>query len=192
MAAGKKKVLIIGDSISIGYTPYVAELLASVAEVVHNPGNGGDTENIRAHLDEWLAQAPAQLVHFNAGLHDIKVTRGGTANQVPLERYRRNLSWIVERLQATGAVLIWASTTPVIESWHQARKEFDRYNRDVEAYNAAAEEIVSAAGIPIDDLHAAVASAGPEKLMTPDGAHYTDPAYRMLGQVVAECIARHL
>ena len=109
-----------------------------------------------------------------------------------MERCRHDLSWIVGRLEVTGAAPTWASTTPVIESWHQVRKEFDRYNRDVEAYNAAAGEIASAAGVPIDDLHAAVASAGPEKLMTPDGAHHAEPAYRMPGQVVAECIRQHL
>ena len=37
------KVLIIGDSISIGYTPYVKELLAGKAIVKHNPGNAEDT-----------------------------------------------------------------------------------------------------------------------------------------------------
>ena len=37
------RVLIIGDSISLGYTPYVASILKGRAEVVHNPGNAPHT-----------------------------------------------------------------------------------------------------------------------------------------------------
>ena len=39
----KPRVLIIGDSISLGYTPTVKKLLADKAVVVHNKGNAQDT-----------------------------------------------------------------------------------------------------------------------------------------------------
>ena len=38
-AADRPDVLIIGDSISLGYTPHVIELMLDEAKVVHNPGN---------------------------------------------------------------------------------------------------------------------------------------------------------
>jgi lysophospholipase L1-like esterase len=185
MAPGRA-VLIIGDSISMGYTPQVAELLAGRAEVVHNPGNAGDTDNTAAHLDAWLKEIPAEVIHFNCGLHDIKRSRQAPGRQVPLQRYRANLGRIVERLKRSGAKLIWAASTPVIEERHRAAKDFDRGNGDVDAYNAAAAEIMAGAGIPVNDLHAAVAAAGAEEVICDDGVHLTDGGYRMLAEVVAD------
>ena len=43
----KVKILIIGDSISNGYTPFVQKELANVAEVSDNPGNGKHTKRPR-------------------------------------------------------------------------------------------------------------------------------------------------
>jgi len=189
----KPTLLIVGDSISMGYTPHVAELLAGRAAVVHNEGNGGDTDRVASQLESWLAAAgkPA-AVHFNAGLHDIKVSRDNGEHQVPLERYERNLSDVVARLARSGARLMWATTTPVIEARHQAAKDFDRLTADVDAYNAAALRIMAAAGIPVDDLYAVAAGAGIEELLTADGVHFTEDGYRLLGGVVAERIAELL
>ena len=120
------KVLIIGDSISMGYTPHVQEMLSGRRSVVRNEGNAGDSDNVLARLDEWLAcDGDASLIHFNCGLHDIKTPREGGDNQVPLSRYKANLAAIVDRLVQTGKTLVWATTTPVIYERH-LRKDFDR------------------------------------------------------------------
>jgi len=182
-------VYVIGDSISIGYTPHVAALLAGKARVEHNPGNGGDSSNVAGNLDDWLAALSPAVIHVNCGLHDIKVSRQTHAHQVPLEEYRANLPRIVDRLAATGATVIWAMSTPVIESRHTARKDFDRYNRDIDAANAAAGEVASAAGIAVDDLHAAATALGLDESLTEDGVHFTGPTYQSLSRTVADCIA---
>ncbi len=184
----KPSILIIGDSISMGYAPYVAETLADVAEVAHNPGNAGDTSHTAANLEAWLAEARPAVLHFNCGLHDIKLSRETHAHQVPLAAYRANLERIVGRLQRSGARLVWASTTPVIEARHHAAKEFDRYNHDVDSINAVAAETMDRAGIPINDLHAAAVSGGLEELLAEDGVHFTDQGYRRLAGVVADCL----
>ncbi len=186
------EVYVIGDSISMGYTPPLTELLAGRAAVEHNPGNGGDSANVLANLGAWLAGRSPAVVHFNCGLHDIKVSRETHAHQVPLEAYRANLPQIVEKLRATGARLIWATTTAVIEDRHHAHKGFDRYNRDVDAVNAAAGEIMAAAGVAVDDLHAAATALGLAEALTDDGVHFTEAAYAKLAETVAECIRRGL
>jgi len=182
----RRRILIIGDSISMGYAPRVAEVLAGTAEVVHNPGNAGDTDHTAAEVGGWLADARPDVVHFNCGLHDIKVSRETHVNQVPLPRYRTNLEAIVAALAASKAALIWATTTPVVESRHTAMKEFDRYNRDVDAYNAAAVGIVAPAVQAVNDLHAVAVARGSETLIDADGVHFTDAGYRILADVVAE------
>ena len=184
----KPRVLVSGDSISIGYTPPAAELLAGEAELIHNPGNGGDSDNVLANMDAWLAEADADVVHLNCGLHDLKVARDTRAHQVPLERYRRNLTEIARRLTACGALPVWASSTSIIDARHNTVKEFDRHNADVDAYNAVADEIMLAAGIRIDDLHAAAVAAGIETIICDDGVHMTEDGYAMLARAVADCL----
>jgi acyl-CoA thioesterase-1 len=186
------KALIIGDSISIGYTPFVAEALGTRAVVAHNEGNGGDSQRVRSSLDAWLAaDADAALVQLNCGLHDIRRQRGGSGCQVPLDAYCDNLRNVVARLKATGRRLIWATTTPVIYQRHVSRG-FDRYEDDVSAYNGAAAGIMRAAGVAVNDLHAAVVQAGVEECLGSDGVHMTQDGYALLGRVVAYVLRRHL
>lgn len=67
----KQKVLIVGDSISIGYTPFVKESLKEVAEVVHNPGNAKHTGNGLKHIEDWIGDEQWDIIHFNWGLWDL-------------------------------------------------------------------------------------------------------------------------
>ena len=48
------KILIIGDSISIGYTPYVEEFFSGKAIVSHNPGNAQHTGTGQKNIEEWV------------------------------------------------------------------------------------------------------------------------------------------
>ena len=186
------QVLIIGDSISIGYTQRVADLLGGAATVIRNDGNARDSGNVLANLDAWLDGEQTAVIHFNCGLHDIKIDRHSRAHLASIEQYQANLSGIVERLKATGAELLWATSTPVIDQRHNAAKEFDRHNADVEAYNAAADEIIRAAGIHTDDLYGAAVAHGMEMMLSDDGVHMTEGGYSVLAEAVAESILKVL
>lgn len=196
----KSKVMIIGDSISGGYTPHVQRLLADRYEVTRHGERGDfhgvawhDSRRVLAKLDDWLAKDPdAVLIHCNCGLHDIMVDRHTGQPQVTPENYRENLVTIVARLKATGKRLIWATTTPVLYERHLCVKDFDRHQEAVEAYNRIALEIVTSAGIAVNDLHAAVCKAGAEKCLRHDGVHMTPEADQLLGNVVARAISRSL
>ena len=184
----KTTVLIIGDSISMGYTPTVRSLLADEFVVGRNEGNARDSRNILANLDGYLDRTgDAAVVHFNCGLHDLRWLKERKAHQVPVGEYRENLGRIVSRLQATGARLIWARTTPVNDQPYPDGGLY-RCQAYVEAYNAVADEVMAAAGLTVDDLHAAVIAAGKDECLKPDGVHMNDAAYQMLGEHVAEAI----
>ena len=62
------RVLIIGDSISLGYTPVVVSILKGQAEVIHNPGNAQHTGTGVERIDKWLQPGDWDLIHFNWGL----------------------------------------------------------------------------------------------------------------------------
>ena len=183
---GLPRVLLIGDSISIGYTEPVRTFLPDKANLHRIPENAAATLTGIKNLDRWLGTAKWDVIHFNFGLHDLKFMDDGK-HQVPIADYETNLRTIVQRLQKTGAQLIWATTTPVPD----AEVNPPRRNADVIVYNSAAARIMTEAGIPIDDLYALVSPRLPE-LQLPANVHYTLPGYNVLGHQVAESVLRAL
>ena len=185
-------VVLIGDSIRMGYQDHIVSQLAGRAEVWAPEENGGDSRNVLSHLDQWVFSRQPDLVHVNCGLHDLK-RAFGAESAVPLAEYERNVRQILQRLQRelNGAV-VWATTTPVDETWHHQNKGFDRLEADVEAYNAAARAVAEDLGVPIDDLFAVIEGEGKARLLTQDGVHFTDEGSQLLGRVVAECVWGHL
>jgi lysophospholipase L1-like esterase len=187
------RVVLIGDSIRMGYQQTVRADLVGVAEVSWPEANGFDSRNVLANIDDWAADLRPDLVHINCGLHDLKRDRVRGQLQVPLEEYAVNVEKIFWRLAArTKAKVIWAMTTPVNERWHRAQKPFDRFEADVRAYNAAAAEVCTRRGVPVNDLYAAVMAAGRDRYLVADGVHFNEDGYRLLGAEVAGVIRRSL
>jgi lysophospholipase L1-like esterase len=179
---GLPRVLIIGDSISIGYTEPLRELLKGKANVHRIGENGGPTSNGVAHLDQWLGSSKWDVIHFNFGLHDLKIMDGGK-HQVPLPEYEANLRTIVARLKSTGARLIWATTTPVPDAKVNPPRKFT----DVPEFNAAARRVMDENHIAINDLYG-LALPQLERIQLPANVHYTEPGYAVLARQVADAI----
>lgn len=178
--AGLPRVLLIGDSISMGYTLPVRQLLEGKANVQRIPENGGPTSRGLQQLTKWLGTGKWDVIHFNFGLHDLKFLTDGT-QQTPIADYEKNLRELVKRLKATGAKVIWCSTTPVPEG----KLNPVRKNSDVIAYNAVALKVMQENGIAVDDLYS---FAWPKlaQIQLPQNVHFNPQGYKVLaGCVVA-------
>lgn len=185
--AGLPRVLIIGDSISIGYTPLVRELLRGRANVQRVPANAGATSGGLKKLPSWLGTNRWDVIHFNFGLHDAKLPPEGAGYATP-EGYAENLREIVRQLKATGAKLIWATSTPVPNGGQLAP---DRRFADVTAYNAAAARIIKEYGVIVNDLNALIA---PHllKVQRTNDVHFTSEGSALLAKQVAASILTQL
>ncbi len=178
------RVLLIGDSISIGYTPAVREALAGKANVHRPATNCGPTIRGLAELDKWLGDGKWDVIHFNWGLHDLRVDNG-VSHQVPIEQYEKNLTELVGRLKKTGARLVWCSTTPVPEGTK------NRTKGDEVKYNAVARRIMEANGVAINDLYS-FALAQAEKIQRRADVHFTAEGSKILAGQVAAAILKAL
>lgn len=191
-------VLILGDSISIGYTPYVQEMLKGEARVVRPTLANGAAENCAGtakgveYLKEWLAVGDGKwdVIHFNFGIHDLKHVHPNTGEnsvdpamprQAEPDAYEKQLRSIVAELKSSGAKLIFATTTPVPEG----KVNPLRKPEDVAAYNNIAKKVMEENGIAINDLHA-FALSQLEKIQLPNNVHFTDEGYVFLGGEVAK------
>jgi len=187
---GLPRVLLIGDSISIGYTREVRQRLAGRANVHRPPDNCGPTVFGLEQLDGWLGAGPWDAIYFNFGLHDLKFLDANGTYIVPgpqdrplasPEEYAANLREIVVRLRRTGARLVFATTTPVPAG------TVGRVEGSELAYNAAAAAVMREAGVALDDLHA-FAAAHPH-LMRPNNVHFTPEGCAALADRVAATLA---
>jgi lysophospholipase L1-like esterase len=186
------KVVLIGDSIRMGYAPVVRQELTDEAEVWAPAENGGTSQNVCEHLQAWIVAQQPDLVHVNCGLHDIRTAFGASAKAIGIGAYRANVTHIVTGALGTGAQVIWATTTPVNHAWHHANKDFDRFEADVRAYNEVAVEVAQSLGASLNDLYGLVMTAGRDALLLPDGVHFRPIGYELLGKTVAQAIRTHL
>ena len=187
-------VLILGDSISIGYTVQVREGLKGKANVIRPKENCGDTRMGLAGIDKWLGKTKWDVIHFNWGLWDLCYRNPDSKAQgnrdktkgkisIPIPEYEKNLESLVERLKKTGATLIWASTTYVPEG------EGGRFVGDEIKYNAAAETVMRRHGVAINDLRATTAAFPPEMFVKPGDVHYTQKGSGKLAEQVVAAIS---
>ncbi len=189
-------VLIIGDSISLGYTPYVQKMLEGKFNVIHAPGNNSGTTKGLLGLTEWLGGRKWDLIHFNWGLHDLKhVQAGNTAKnsndpgdpqQADLAAYTKNMKVLVKQIKKTGARLIFATTTP-----YPAGVSPLRVPEDAAKYNKAALGIMKENGIKTNDLYALVLPRL-EKIQKPKNVHFHPEGSEMMAKQVVKMIKAEL
>lgn len=186
------------------YGPYLAQALRGEwryerktgreGNLDHGTGaNGGDSGAVRAYLAERLAGGGigADWLLFNCGLHDIKADRQTGRLQVGLPDYVANLRGILETIGRLGLRPIWVRTTPVVESLHNAvpgPKEFNRFAQDVITYNAAADRLMNAAGVPDIDLYSFTMPLLPGA--TYDGVHFNEEVRKLQADFIARELRR--
>lgn len=184
---GLPRVLLIGDSISIGYTLPVREQLKGKANVHRPPTNCSSTGNGLKNLNAWLGGKKWDVIHFNFGLHDAKLPPEGVGHAPP-DVYEKNLRELVRRMKATGAKLVFATTTPVpLGGVLSPTRRFD----SIPNRNAIAVKVMQENGVAIDDLYAAVLPVQ-EQVGLPKDVHYSPAGYEVLAKAVAASIESQL
>jgi acyl-CoA thioesterase-1 len=212
---GLPRVLLIGDSISMGYTLQVRAKLKDRANVHHPAENCGDTARGLTRLDAWLGGGRWDVIHFNFGLHDLKyLDDKGTyvepekGKQVaPPDVYGKRLRELTLRLKATGAKLIYATTTPVPPG------TLGRKAGDEKLYNQVARDVMKELNVPCDDLGGYVAEqqqklpplpasdmpkppqrpkVRPGEIQLPFNVHFSPEGYEQLATLVTAAIKKAL
>ena len=190
---GLPRVLLIGDSISIGYTLSAREALKGVANVHRIPTNGGPTSKELSNIEEWLGSSKWDVIHFNWGLHDLcyrhsKSKTQGNRDKVngsvthSVEEYSANLKKLVLRMKKTGARLVFATTTPVPEG------EAGRKVGDDLRYNKAALAVMEKHDVAVNDLHALMAGKMDRFGTRPGNVHFKPEGSSLLAEQVARVI----
>ena len=183
-------ILILGDSISIGYTPEVRRLLDGQADVFRPTTNCMYSGYGVLNVEEWVGDKTWDVIHFNHGIWDVHFMHDGVmvvnldeyaredmTRRVTTEQYVQNLEKILSVLERTGAVLVWATTTPLISEGADTELLMEKNN-------LAARKLMEQRGVMIDDLNA-IATPNLKEWQLDDGCHYNPLGYAELAKQVA-------
>ena len=168
------RALIIGDSISRGYTLAVRHQLQGKFNVHRAPANCGSTVAGLKQLGVWLGNGKWDIIIWNFGIHDRK---SGAAV------YRNNLETLLQRLQQTGARVIWVRTTPAPPG-----KNAEGFTEaECDQLNLIADEVMKAGQVPEVDLYALLKPRLSEWQL-PNNVHFRETGYQAMGEKVAAAV----
>lgn len=190
-----KKIILLGDSIRLGYQAYVKEALKEAAEVFSPNENCRFAQHTLRLLPEWINKwevgEDIDLVHWNVGLWDVLRLYGDDTFTTP-EFYEELLKRLVRRMRTLlpNAKLVFATSTSVIESRYE-NKNACLFNADIEKFNDIAVRTLRPLGVGINDLYA-ITKDMPESYHS-DATHFnTKEATKVLGDQILRVICKNL
>lgn len=197
-----KTLHILADSISMHYGPYLEKHVnhrviysrkeARIGKLENPEGvNGGDSSMVLEYIKRCVNQKMYwDLLLVNCGLHDIRCFDG--KYQTEISDYEKNLLNIFELSHQISTQQIWVRTAPVVNELHNSiKKDFKRFNEDVERYNSIADRIARSQDIWIIDLYTFCASTGKAEMRC-DHIHFTEEARKMQGAFMAGSVLAYL
>lgn len=174
-------LLVLGDSISIGYTGPLIELLGSQYDIMHPADNCRNTTYTLENTDRWLTTWPKyDVIIWNNGIWDSVYTSWWKqyASDQPVEwyhvdndLYETNLIQIARKLKATGARVIFFTTTDI-----PAESAVFEPGREIQL-NEIAKRVLPAEGIEVYDLNA-VGLSVPHAHVNSFDVHFADQTNR--------------
>jgi len=183
---------IVGDSISLQYRGYLREHLRKHFRCTREGAekrafknldipmgnNAGDSASVLTRITLLLAKTRLKpdVILLNCGLHDIKVDPATRKINVTIAAYRSNLEQVVACVQKAKVGLVWVRTTHSVDAIHNTGKSpgFQRFAKDGVRYNRAADEVMSASGVPVVDLNAFTRGLGKDTEIFCDHVHFVE------------------
>ncbi len=188
------RILLLGDSISIGYREFVKLYMQNIGcEVIYPYENGkfaAYTYRMLYDLNMEIEDLKnVDLIYWNNGLWDV-VRLFDEPPQTDLCVYREYISRIMHRLRkiCPNAKIIFATSTSVIEDDYG--EGVLRLNRDIEKYNDVARETVEYLGGQVHDLYQ-ISTKWPKEAWE-DATHFTETYYKRLSNEIVNLIQKYV
>ena len=189
-----KRILLLGDSIRMGYSPYLLKELSGIADVRYPEENCRNTQFTYIGLSWWrdIFDCPEKvdLVYWNNGHWDIAHWGGDCLSLNSVEQYSEMLERIHGRLASLfpNAKIIFATTTPANPNGIMGVNP--RTNVEIMEYNAEARRVLEARNVVIHDLFEILKDK--DEGFYSDYCHLTPEGFEYLGRVISEFVIKYL
>lgn len=192
-----KRVLLLGDSIRMGYDDLIRDMLKDECEVVYEEDNGRFSSYTLWQANQcFKTYGRFDLVHWNNGYWDMNVEAPMTEAMHTVEEYVHFLGRIIHEIRRNGAKIVFATTTPVPEKGTSLDNtgtgmEISYDNNWVEQYNTAAKKLMEQEHVPVNDLYALMLTRK-DYYKCSDGLHLTEEGYRLCAEQAVRLIRKEL
>ena len=192
-----KKVLLLGDSIRMGYDEYVKEILKDEFDVIYDESDNGRFSAYTL----WQANqffkncGHFDVVHWNNGYWDMNIEPPMKTPMHPVEEYVRYLHRILTEIRNNGATPVFATSVPILSKELAAEvvtegvAPFEYDNEWVKKYNAAAVSFMESEGVTVNDLYS-LCLKDRHYYKCPDLLHLTEEGYRKCAEKTADAIRK--
>ena len=168
-----KRALLIGDSITRDYRPYVKEILGDAWRIdMIAASRAVDNTDFLRELNYVLQKTSYDLIHFNNGLHGF---------HLGIEEYAAGYEVVLKRIIEKGknAEIVLGLSTAV-GSEHYVKNEVI-YQR-----NRVVADLAERYHLRLNDLY--TITNGRQNLQNEDGIHYGEEGCKMLARTVCETV----
>jgi len=205
-----KNVLLIGDSIRLGYQDRVRELLGDDVQVFSPNENCRYTKFTLWGMFSWMqgwGNPHIDVIHWNTGCWDLHRCTADGEIFTPIDEYIEVNRRLAIQMESYTDKLIWATILPggkgldkhepvnyVVNM--EAPKVYltdymEPWNADVKRYNEACSKMMRERGIVVNDLYSLIVN-DTDKYISDDGIHPNGDGYEVLAQKVAAEIKKML
>ena len=193
-----KNIVLIGDSIRLGYESFIRKSLKGIANVYSPTENCKYAEHVLRYAHEWKSAGEwsddADIVHWNAGLWDA-LRLFDDEPLTPLVVYGEYIKRIDKRLRMLfpKARMIFATSTSVVEGGYGSgyAVHFKRFNNEIREYNAVAINALKDTDTLINDLYSVSEKATAD--CRSDMTHFnTEKGIKLIGGEVLGVICKEL
>ena len=172
----------VGDSISIGYDPKLAQDAAYQYQLIRPNDNCRNSYYTLQNIDLWLSQLPKPptLIVWNNGIWNTVVGYAGDPVQDQMTSvydYTVQIQAIATKLKATGARVVFLTTTHIDPNTSVFTAGYEVQ------LNQAAQNVLPSMGVEVLDLNAFSLSLEADKV---DPVHYNQDGFNKLGDFIAE------
>lgn len=191
-------VLLLGDSIRLGYQESVQRLLAPNADVIFPEENGRDCTFTLWQANQIFKRQQDQfdVIHWNNGYWDMNVEAPMTEALHPVNEYAYYLKRMVKFFREHTRYLIFANSLPVEREGagldnSGTGAEIHYQNEWVKMYNQVADEVMQTELVTVNDLYS-VCAKQPGYYKCADHLHLNDEGNNVVANEIANLISAAL
>lgn len=190
-------LLLLGDSISLQYSSYLAKYLEACVDVhllmrpvtqtvwqymtspVWKFANVEDSSKLKEKVAAWLGGSSFDIILVNVGIHDVRRDDGSFISGIDKVRYRTNIGAIINNLKKKASRVFFVLTSPVFD-----RSSGRPFHELVGPLNAIASEVSASLGVEVLPVPHGI-SIGELRYFDRDGVHLNSVGADYFGESIA-------
>ncbi len=198
---GNKKIVFIGDSITSDRESYfniIKKIYENETGLIWIDAaiSGDKSDDAKMKFYERAMNFDPDIAHILIGTNDMRENADEDGEScLGLEEYRKNLVYMVKRLQKNNVHTILSTISPVLVEGIGKRFPNDNWNyqkANIDAVNSIIEEVAETFGAKCNDMRGVYDRYQAKEILLNDGLHLNALGQKLLAENVLWALEKYL